>query len=122
MDNVLYVVLMVRPIVAEAGFDLPAYPTLFIKSRQAVADACVPVPIPNLGQAKCDYEGELTIVIGKDAKNVSEAAALDYVAGYVASNDVSCRDWQLDKDKAGMMPQWSFSKSLDKYAPSARPS
>jgi len=117
MDNVLYVVLMVRPIVAEAGLDLPAFPTLFIKSRQAVADTRAPLPIPNLGQAKCDYEGELTIVIGKDAKNVSEAAALDYVAGYVASNDVSCRDWQLDKDKAGMMPQWSFSKSFDKYAP-----
>lgn len=56
-------------------------------------------------------------MIGKDAKNVSEADALSYVAGYVTGNDVSCRDWQMDKDKAGMMPQWSFSKSFDKYAP-----
>lgn len=64
-----------------------------------------------------DYEGELTIVIGKAAKNVSEADALDYVAGYVSGNDVSCRDWQMEKDKAGMMPQWCFSKSFDKYAP-----
>jgi 2-keto-4-pentenoate hydratase/2-oxohepta-3-ene-1,7-dioic acid hydratase in catechol pathway len=39
------------------------------------------------------------------------------VAGYTTGNDVSCRDWQMDKDKAGMMPQWSFSKSFDKYAP-----
>ncbi|KAK1809829.1 hypothetical protein LTR12_015819 [Friedmanniomyces endolithicus] len=53
----------------------------------------------------------------KPCKNVSEADALSYVAGYVSSNDVSCRDWQMEKDKAGMMPQWSFSKSFDKYAP-----
>ena len=65
----------------------------------------------------CDYEGELTVLIGKDCKNVSEADAIDYVAGYMSGNDVSCRDWQMEKDKAGMMPQWSFSKSFDKYAP-----
>ena len=39
------------------------------------------------------------------------------MAGYVAGNDVSCCDWQVEKDKAGMMPQWCFSKSFDKYAP-----
>ncbi|KAK0923664.1 hypothetical protein LTR57_006597 [Friedmanniomyces endolithicus] len=59
----------------------------------------------------------LFIKPGKACKNVSEADALSYVAGYVSSNDVSCRDWQMEKDKAGMMPQWSFSKSFDKYAP-----
>lgn len=56
-------------------------------------------------------------MIGKDCKNVSEDEALDYVAGYMSGNDVSCRDWQMEKDKAGMMPQWSFSKSFDKYCP-----
>jgi 2-keto-4-pentenoate hydratase/2-oxohepta-3-ene-1,7-dioic acid hydratase in catechol pathway len=56
-------------------------------------------------------------VIGKDGKDISEHDALDYVAGYVVSNDVSCRDWQMEKDKAGMMPQFSFSKSFDKYLP-----
>ncbi|RMX80692.1 hypothetical protein D0869_07367 [Hortaea werneckii] len=103
--------------ILETGFDLPKNPTLFIKSGEAVADTRQPVPIPKLGQAQCDYEGELTIVIGKDCKNVSEVDALDYVAGYVSGNDVSCRDWQMEKDKAGMMPQWSFSKTFDKYAP-----
>lgn len=103
--------------VLETGFDLPANPTLFIKPSHTVADTRSPIPIPALGQPKCDYEGELTIVIGRDAKNVSEADALSYVAGYTSGNDVSCRDWQMDKDKAGMMPQWSFSKSFDKYAP-----
>lgn len=103
--------------VLETGFDLPANPTLFIKPSTTVASTRQPTPIPTLGQPKCDYEGELTIVIGKDAKNVSEADALSYVAGYTTGNDVSCRDWQMDKDKAGMMPQWSFSKSFDSYAP-----
>lgn len=90
---------------------------MFIKPGQAVGDTRAPTPVPKLSQAKCDYEGELTIVIGKDAKNVSEEEALDYVAGYLTGNDVSCRDWQLEKDKAGMMPQWCFGKSFDKYAP-----
>jgi 2-keto-4-pentenoate hydratase/2-oxohepta-3-ene-1,7-dioic acid hydratase in catechol pathway len=104
-------------IVAESGFDYPEYPTLFLKPNQTIANTREPVPIPKLAQAHCDYEGELTIVIGKDAKNVSEADALDYVAGYVVGNDISCRDWQLEKAKAGMIQQWCFSKSFDKYAP-----
>lgn len=103
--------------VLETGFDLPANPTLFFKSPETVTDTRSAVPIPALGQSHLDYEGELTIVIGADAKNVSEADALNYVAGYVTGNDVSCRDWQMEKDKAGMMPQWGFSKSFDKYAP-----
>ncbi|PCH02622.1 Hypothetical protein PENO1_036750 [Penicillium occitanis (nom. inval.)] len=105
------------PIVAESGFDFPEYPTLFIKPSQTIADTRESVLIPKLAQSQCDYEGELTIVIGKDAKNVSEVDALDYVAGYVVGNDISCRDWQLEKAKAGMMQQWCFSKSFDKYAP-----
>ncbi|PIB02978.1 Fumarylacetoacetate hydrolase domain-containing protein 2 [Cercospora beticola] len=103
--------------ILETGFDLPENPTLFIKSPMTVADTRQPTPIPKLGQTHLDYEGELTIVIGKDAKNVSEEDALDYVAGYTSGNDISCRDWQMEKSKAGMMPQWCFSKSFDKYAP-----
>ena len=103
--------------VLETGFDLPKNPTMFVKHGPSIADTRAPVPIPKLGQPMCDYEGELTVYIGKDCKNVSEDEALDYVAGYMSGNDVSCRDWQMDKDKAGMMPQWTFSKSFDKYAP-----
>lgn len=108
---------LLTKIVAESKMDIPKNPTLFIKPGQAVGGPRAPVPVPKLSQAKCDYEGELTIVIGKNAKNVSEEDALDYVAGYVTSNDVSCRDWQLEKEKAGMMPQWCFGKSFDQYAP-----
>lgn len=70
-----------------------------------------------MAQEQADYEGELVIVIGKDAKNVREDEALQFVAGYTCGNDVSARDWQREAGKAGPVPQWSFSKSFDKYAP-----
>lgn len=57
------------------------------------------------------------IVLGKDAKNVSEADAIDYVAGYTAGNDVSSRKLQRDPAYAGVIPQWGFSKGFDTYAP-----
>lgn len=56
-------------------------------------------------------------MIGKDAKNVLEADAMEYVAAYTIGNDISSRDWQRDVAKAGPVPQWTFSKSFDKYAP-----
>lgn len=73
--------------------------------------------VPKIAQKTCDYEGELTVLIGRDAKNVSPSNALSYVAAYTVGNDVSCRDWQIEKEKAGVMPQWCFSKSFDNYAP-----
>jgi 2-keto-4-pentenoate hydratase/2-oxohepta-3-ene-1,7-dioic acid hydratase in catechol pathway len=103
--------------VQEGGRPLPTCPTIFTKPSPAVANHGEDIPIPKIAQAQCDYEGELVVVIGRDAKNVSEADALDYVAGYTAGNDVSCRDWQREAGKAGPVPQWSFSKSFDKYAP-----
>jgi 2-keto-4-pentenoate hydratase/2-oxohepta-3-ene-1,7-dioic acid hydratase in catechol pathway len=75
------------------------------------------IPVPKIAQAQADYEGELTILIGKDAKNVDIENALDYVAAYTVGNDVSSRDWQREPSKAGPVPQWSFSKSFDHYAP-----
>jgi 2-keto-4-pentenoate hydratase/2-oxohepta-3-ene-1,7-dioic acid hydratase in catechol pathway len=96
---------------------LPTCPTVFTKPSPTVADHQEAIPIPKLAQAQCDYEGELVIVIGADAKDISEDAALDYVAAYTVGNDVSARDWQREPGKAGPVPQWSFSKSFDKYAP-----
>lgn len=75
------------------------------------------VPIPTIAQEQCDYEGELAIVIGREGKDIPEDKALDYVAGYTVGNDVSARDWQREPSKAGPVPQWSFSKSFDRYAP-----
>jgi 2-keto-4-pentenoate hydratase/2-oxohepta-3-ene-1,7-dioic acid hydratase in catechol pathway len=75
------------------------------------------IPIPQIAQSQCDYEGELVIVIGRDGKDITESEALDYVAGYTVGNDVSARDWQREPGKAGPVPQWTFSKSFDHYAP-----
>lgn len=76
------------------------------------------IPIPKIAQdGTVDYEGELAIIIGKDGKNISEEDALQYVLGYCASNDVSARAWQRDPAKAGVVPQWCFSKGFDKFAP-----
>lgn len=96
---------------------MPTCPTVFTKPNLALANHNEAIPIPRIAQSQCDYEGELTIVIGRDAKNVSEEDALDYVAAYTVGNDVSARDWQRETGKAGSVPQWSFSKSFDKYAP-----
>jgi transcription initiation factor TFIIH subunit 2 len=61
-----------------------------------------------------DYEGELTVVIGRDAKNVPENCALDYVLGYTLGNDVSARNFQLPEVSGG---QFCFAKSMDNFAP-----
>ncbi|KAI1036586.1 hypothetical protein LB503_003028 [Fusarium chuoi] len=99
---------------AECGLDPPAIPVIFMKPATTIVD---PWPargiIPKLSQVdeSGDYEAELAVVIGKTAKNVSEAEALDYVLGYTAANDVSSRTQQLNQS------QWSFSKSFDGACP-----
>lgn len=96
---------------------LPEVPTVFTKPAPSIADHDAAIPIPKIAQQQCDYEGELTVLIGRDAKDVSVADALSVVAAYTVGNDVSARDWQREPGKAGVVPQWSFSKSFDKYAP-----
>lgn len=105
-------------LVAEAGRKPPPYPSLFIKANTSIAGWNETVPIPKIAQDdQADYEGELSIVIGKTGKNISKDDAIDYVAGYVSSNDISSRKWQRDPAYAGGVPQWCFSKGFDKYAP-----
>ncbi|TQS31627.1 hypothetical protein Golomagni_08086 [Golovinomyces magnicellulatus] len=103
--------------ILETGRPLPECPTVFTKPNFAVADHNEDIPIPPIAQSQCDYEGELVVLIGRDAKDVKEDEALDYVAAYTVGNDVSARDWQREANKAGPVPQWTFSKSFDKYAP-----
>ncbi|EUC41482.1 hypothetical protein COCMIDRAFT_29767 [Bipolaris oryzae ATCC 44560] len=64
-----------------------------------------------------DYEGELVLIIGRDAKDVKLEDALDYVAAYTAGNDISSRKLQRDPKLAGGVPQWGFSKGFDTFAP-----
>ncbi len=96
----------------ETGAKIPTEPVVFNKFPQCVVGPESPVVLP----AACktvDYEAELVVVVGKSAKCVSKADALDCVAGYTCGNDVSSRDWQ--KGRPG--GQWLLGKTPDTFAP-----
>ena len=99
----------------ETGMDLPKYPVVFMKNPLAVTSHHSDIVIPGscLDTPEVDFEAELGVVIGKKAKNVSEAKALDYVLGYTCANDVSARRWQ--KHAGG--GQWVRGKSFDTFCP-----
>jgi 2-keto-4-pentenoate hydratase/2-oxohepta-3-ene-1,7-dioic acid hydratase in catechol pathway len=98
----------------EVGMQPPRVPPLFNKFSNALAGHnCVIKLPPKELSTKFDYETELLIVIGKRARNVSEADALNYVAGYCTSNDFSARDLQLELPSG----QWMIGKTLDNFAP-----
>jgi 2,4-diketo-3-deoxy-L-fuconate hydrolase len=80
---------------AEVGRELPSEPMLFIKAGSAICGPDDLIVCPR-GAAKLDYEVELAAVIGRDARHVDEADALDYVAGYCVVNDVSERAFQME--------------------------
>ncbi|MFV1853301.1 MAG: fumarylacetoacetate hydrolase family protein [Thalassospira sp.] len=96
---------------AEAGMDLPPEPIVFFKATSAVCGPNDDIEIPR-GSTKTDWEVELGVVIGKHAKYVDEADALDYVAGYCLTNDVSERAFQLEHSG-----QWVKGKSADTFGP-----
>ncbi|RFB87297.1 2-hydroxyhepta-2,4-diene-1,7-dioate isomerase [Rhizobium leguminosarum bv. trifolii] len=96
---------------AETGATVPPEPVIFMKATSAIVGANDSVRIPR-GSEKTDWEVELGVVIGKTAKYVSEADALDYVAGYCVSHDVSERAFQTER--AG---QWTKGKSCDTFGP-----
>jgi 2-keto-4-pentenoate hydratase/2-oxohepta-3-ene-1,7-dioic acid hydratase in catechol pathway len=78
--------------VKEGGRPVPPLPTMFFKGANSIAGHGDVVEIPKICQDdQADYEGELVVIIGKDAKNVPKERALDYVLGYTAGNDVSSR-------------------------------
>jgi len=96
---------------AEAGMQVPPEPVIFMKATTSISGPNDPVEMPR-GATKLDWEVELAFVIGKRAKYVSEAEALDHVAGYMICNDVSERAFQAER--AG---QWVKGKSHDTFAP-----
>lgn len=98
----------------EVGASRPEFPMLFMKNPAAVTAPGATVYLPRvLRSDKVDFEGELAVVIGKAARNVSEADALKFVAGYTIANDISARDWQ--KDWGG--GQFCKGKSFDSFCP-----
>lgn len=96
---------------AETGAALPTEPVLFMKATSAIVGPNDAIRLPR-GSEKTDWEVELGVVIGQQAKYVTEAAALDYVAGYCIVHDVSERSFQ--KDRGG---QWTKGKSCDTFGP-----
>jgi len=99
----------------ECNLEIPKNPAIFMKPSDALAGPLDDVPIHKACQSMLDYEGELTIVIGKDCKNVSAANFKDYVLGYTVGNDVSARNYQLPANISG--GQFGYAKSFDKFAP-----
>lgn len=95
----------------ESGMELPKEPVIFFKSTTAICGPNDDLIIPK-GSEKTDWEVELAVVIGKRASYVSEAEAMDYVAGYCVHNDYSERSFQLERSG-----QWVKGKSCDTFAP-----
>ncbi len=96
---------------AEVGATAPAEPIVFLKATSSIAGPGDPLPLPR-GSEKTDWEVELGVVIGRTAKHVTEAEALDHVAGYCVVNDVSERALQIERGG-----QWTKGKSCDGFGP-----
>ncbi len=112
--QILCIGLNYRQHAAETNAKIPERPILFVKGINTLQNPGDPIEIPqHLRSDEVDYECELAVVIGKAAKNVSRANALDYVLGYTCCNDVSARDHQLRLGGG----QWCRGKFFDTFAP-----
>ncbi len=96
---------------AETGAPIPEKPIVFAKYPNSIIGHGQSIVIPPI-TSQVDYEAELAVVIGKAARNVPEAQAMDYVYGYTNANDVSARDIQL-----GEGGQWTRGKAIDTFCP-----
>ena len=96
---------------AESGLPVPSQPIMFMKATSSING-----PNDNIeilaDSKKLDWEGELGIVIGKETKHIKESQSEDHILGYCLVNDVSEREWQIEK-----MGQWVKGKSHDTYGP-----
>ena len=97
----------------EVKADIPDYPVVFLKAPASLQHPGAPIVLPRIEPREVDYEAELTIVIGRRAKNVPPETALDYVLGYTCGNDVSGRRWQIRRGGT----QWCRGKSFDTFCP-----
>jgi len=91
-------------------------PYLFLKAPSCLAGANDDIEIPR-GMKKIDWEAEIALAIGKKGKHIKAERALEHVAGFMTTNDVSCRDIQIRLDRPGLRSDWLGGKSHDKFAP-----
>ncbi|HEX3868841.1 MAG TPA: fumarylacetoacetate hydrolase family protein [Pirellulales bacterium] len=96
----------------ESRMEPPSEPVYFCKLPTAVIAHEQPIVLPKVSE-KVDYEAELVVVIGRGGRDIALERALDHVAGYCIGNDVSARDWQLQKPGG----QWLLGKTFDTFAP-----
>lgn len=91
-------------------------PYLFLKAPSVLAGAFDDIAIPR-GMQKIDWEAEIACAVWKKTKRITAARALDNVAGFMTTNDVSCRDVQIRPDRPGLRSDWFGGKSQDNFAP-----
>jgi len=95
----------------ETGLKIPTEPIVFMKATSSISGPNDDIEMPR-NSSKLDWEVELAIVIGKETKNISEKEASDHILGYCIVNDVSEREWQIEK-----LGQWVKGKSGDTFGP-----
>jgi 2,4-didehydro-3-deoxy-L-rhamnonate hydrolase len=91
-------------------------PYLFLKAPSSLAGAFDDIEIPR-GMKKIDWEAEIALAIGKTGKRIKAERALEHVAGFMTTNDVSCRDLQIRSDRPALRSDWLGGKSHDNFAP-----
>ena len=96
---------------AEAGMPIPKEPVMFTKAISCIQGPNDPVMLPK-GSVKTDWEAELGVVIGQRARYISQKEALNYVAGYCAVNDISEREFQIERGGT-----WDKGKGCDSFGP-----
>jgi len=109
-DKIICLGLNYREHAAELQMGVARVPTFFAKFRNALCGPTSAIVLPRMS-TQIDYEGELTVVVGRRCKDVPEHEALTCVAGYTIMNDVSARDLQMQTS------QWTAGKALDSFAP-----
>jgi 2-keto-4-pentenoate hydratase/2-oxohepta-3-ene-1,7-dioic acid hydratase in catechol pathway len=100
----------------EAGLSVPSQPVIFTKAYTALVGPGEPIVIPPVS-SKLDYEGEMAVIIGRDATRVSRGEAKDYIAGVTILNDTTARDLQWVQLGKNTIVDWFASKNLDRSSP-----
>jgi 2-keto-4-pentenoate hydratase/2-oxohepta-3-ene-1,7-dioic acid hydratase in catechol pathway len=111
-EKVICIGLNYRDHALEAGMPVPPEPVVFSKFPSALAGPGDEVVLPAVS-SQVDFEAELVVVIGREARRLAVGEAMDAVFGYCCGNDVSARDWQLGKPGG----QWLLGKTFDGFAP-----
>ena len=112
--DIICIGLNYRKHAAEGNKPIPEYPVVFMKNLGTLQNPGDPIILPTrLRSDEVDYECELAVVIGRECYNVPKERALEYVLGYTCANDVSARDWQIEKGGS----QWCRGKTFATFCP-----